>query len=134
MNAEVMGGVGGMGEPAGGGRWRLGRVLSIGSTGMLALWAALWLWFAATVVSYEGIIAWQPFAFMGALIGLSLAAWRWPVVGGALLAVVAASLFSYYDNRSARLLLILPAVVIGLARIASALLQPRHPRSARRAS
>lgn len=96
------------------------RIISGVSLVALALWAGFWLWFSISVVISEPTLAWQPYAFIGSLIGLFVAAWRFPRAGGGML--IAAGLFAvyYYDNVWARGLLALPSLLIGIARFAIA--------------
>lgn len=96
------------------------RIVSVVSLTALVLWAGFWLWFSISVVISEPTLAWQPYTFIGSLIGLSVAAWRFPKAGGIML--IAAGLFAgyYFDNVWARGLLALPALLIGIARLAIA--------------
>lgn len=89
------------------------------SLGLLAAWAAFWLWFSISVVVSEQTTAWQPYAFIGGVIGLALLAWRAPGIGGAVMILAGGWAAVYFNNSGAQLLLALPAAVIGLMRILS---------------
>lgn len=91
----------------------IGRVL-------LLIWAGFWLWFASAVVISEGALPWQAAVFMLSVVVLAIWSWLEPRTGGILLLCAAIFAGIYFANIWARLLLALPAAVIGCLRIWSA--------------
>jgi len=92
---------------------------------LVLAWAVFWGWFVLMVGggeilhgTYQGV----PYVatWAAALTGLTICVWRWPVLGGVLM--LAAGLFAvvYFPSNGARLLLALPAGVIGVLAIAGA--------------
>ena len=76
---------------------RILRWFSVGSLAVLVLWCGFWLWFSISVVISERTLAWQPYTFIGSVVGLSIVAWKIPRAGGILM-IVAALLAGYYYN------------------------------------
>lgn len=95
-------------------RWPLvGRRVVGGSA---AIWAGLWSAFAVATTWGEPWEAWLiAGGFAAALWAPVLAAWRWPLVGGLLLAGVGLWSMTFFEGRVAWIALSLPAVVLGAA-------------------
>ena len=101
------------------------RALRLALRALLALWAAPWLLFALAHLPEEGLSA-LPYVlgFALVLLGLVIAAWRWPFAGGLALAAAGAAAAAYFPHWAARAGLAAPAVVLGLAFALSA--RPRR--------
>jgi hypothetical protein len=88
-------------------------------------WAGFWAWFvvmAGTTDFHQGLRGTIPvvIAWLGALSALTAAVWIWPRVGGILMVIAGIGAACYFNNSGARLLLAAPAVVVGIAALASA--------------
>jgi len=90
---------------------------------LAVLWAIPWVWFALAVGVSEivgGSIQTIPYllGWLAALIGLVLTVWRWPRVGGVVMIAAAIAAAVYFNRTDTRLLLALPAGVVGIMAVA----------------
>lgn len=77
--------------------------------------ALFWSWFALAVAISEGVKS-LPYAaiFVVPLAGLTLAVWKWPRVGGALMIVAGVIAFVFLAHPAPRLWMAAPAVIAGI--------------------
>ncbi len=92
-------------------------------------WAAFWAWFVIMASSWESPAPpwWIPAAWLAALLALGFATWRYPLLGGVVLAALGAFSYWYFANSGARALLSLPAIGLGLSFAALAWFRDRPP-------
>ncbi len=94
------------------------RSLRLALRGLLVLWAGSWVWLVLAV-SYGGgeapPPAWIPLAWLASLAALVLLTWRWPIAGG--IALIAAAVWAASVFPAARVILSLPALVLGLGHV-----------------
>lgn len=81
---------------------------------LLVCWAGFWIWFCTMAGVSEG---WPGLGYAGAMVGilaaLTVATWRWPVVGGLVTLFVGVAGFLAYRGYAAQWLLCFPAAALG---------------------
>ena len=99
--------------------WRIdparGRVIAFWTArAALLLWSAFWLWFNIASMIGERT-GWQHHLKLAVItLGLTVIAWFWPRIGGALLVLAAVLGASLFPNIWALTLLALPAAAVGV--------------------
>ena len=90
----------------------------------VSAWAGFWAWFVLAVgISdvRDGLVGAVPIvgAWLAALGALTASIWIWPRAGGALMIGSGIGAAVFFDNPWARVLLALPAVLVGLVSLLS---------------
>jgi hypothetical protein len=85
----------------------------------VSAWAGFWIWFVLMVGTSDiaqGLHGAIPAVagFLGALTALTAAVWIWPRLGGLALMAAGIGAAVYFPNNGARLLLAMPAILIGV--------------------
>lgn len=97
------------------------RVLRLAIRGLVLAWAGFWAWFVVTVSIGEppSPPLWIPTAWLASLTVLVVLCWKRPVLGGLALLASGIGAAAVFDDPGARALLAAPAIVLGLACLAS---------------
>jgi|GEM_PF-2130207 hypothetical protein len=100
------------------------RVLRWTARGGVVVWTGFWGWFNVASMMGESDGFMHHLEVLGITLGLAVAAWFWPTIGGVLMVVGGLLAAAAFPNRAAFWLLAAPATAIGLLLLLSRIQWP----------